>query len=107
MSEFYYETGGLRWGRSHWISTNATYPFAKIYITTDYISITVNLILKQELLQFHRSEICSITTETRLLGRGIRIRHSKPSSPKYILFWTMTFKSLQGGLREFGWAIEP
>jgi len=106
MTEFYYETGGLRWGKSHWISSNASYPFARVYITADYISITVNLILRKELLQFHRSEICSITKEATFLGRGIRIKHSKPCSPKYILFWTTKMNKLQNGLAAFGWEIQ-
>src|SRR6185295_18792337 len=57
----YIETGGLRWGQSLWSAANATWPFARIYVSADHLRLSVNVgKLWKRSFDFERAEVRQI-----------------------------------------------
>lgn len=102
----YTETGGVRYGRSFWVATNFTWPFATLTAATDGVSIRISLgrlLIRTFVLE--RGQIKSIKKKRGLLGTGILIEHSNAAYPPFILFWTFRFETLKKQLESIGYSV--
>jgi hypothetical protein len=102
----YVETGGLRWGQSLWSAANATWPFARIYVSADHLRLSVNVgKLWKRSFDFERFEVRQIRRKRGLFSVGLIVEHGKPEYPPFILFWTFRYKILCGALRRLGYEV--
>jgi len=102
----YSETGGIRYGRSFWMATKFTWPFATLTVTQDQISIHVTLgRLWSRTFTFDPTQIKSIRKKRVLYSVGIEIDHSITEYPIYILFWTFRYKTLKKELEKIGYEV--
>lgn len=103
MTREYVETGGLRWGASHWKAWNASWPFARLLVSPERLEITVGVWRFCRKFEFSRSEIRALRRKRGMSTTGVRVEHAKSGYPPYILFWTFNFASLRRQLEERGY----
>jgi len=80
-------TGGARVG---WF--NATWPFAKLEATSDYVTLKVTF---SGTYIFPATSVVGIHKFVRIpfIGWGIRIEHTVSEYPSHIVFWYLGFPS--------------
>src|SRR3989344_5161004 len=103
-NEVYREIGGIRIGDSYWISSNATWPFAKLKVNRE------NLIINSPFseLKFKRANVKFIEKYQGplwFLGKGIKINHNKLRTSKFIIFWSYNVDNLIQKLKFLGYKI--
>jgi hypothetical protein len=102
----YVETGGLRWGQTFGIGMNATWPFARINVSSDRLRLSVNVLgLWKESFAFEPLEVRQIRRKRWLFSVGVIVEHEKKEYPRFILFWTFRYKILRGELRSRGYTV--
>ncbi|MEZ5323660.1 MAG: hypothetical protein R3F19_01125 [Verrucomicrobiales bacterium] len=106
MDGEYYESGGLRWGSSYWLSANATFPFGKIWIDDEKIVIEVDLLVKKRRFDFPKEAIQRLAMKRALMGKGLVIQHSVEDYPRFVLFWTFSFPRLKSNLEQRGYTVD-
>lgn len=76
--------GGLRCGKSFWTGANITRPFAKLILHEDHLSFR----LPANHLHLPKKDILGLRIESGIFPhkRGIRIFHTHPDMPPYLLF---------------------
>ena len=84
------DRGGLRVGRSYWISNNFTHPLAKIYISREKLVFTFAFLK----IQLKKREITFIKKYRGFFSNGIKINHKKLKAPKFIVFWSFSVDKL-------------
>lgn len=87
---WYEELGGLRWGQSFWDAGNATFPFAKLRINPDQLEIQLNgWPISTARYTFTPKDVSILRIQRGLFWfPGVRVEHTKPDYPPFILFWT-------------------
>lgn len=80
---------------------NATIPFARLVVTPSKILLPV---LGRE-LTFEKREIVSLRRHRGLFSTGLRIEHSRPDAPSFVVFWTANFAQLAEALSHFGYFV--
>jgi hypothetical protein len=102
----YVETGGLRWGQSFWSGENATWPFARIRVSSDRLRISVlDWNFSKRWFDFEQLEVRQLRRKRGLFSVGIVVEHLKREYPPFILFWTFRYKTLSRALRRFGYTV--
>ena len=108
MSQDHTEIGGLRWGASYWKGTNASWPFARLRVTPETISVSIDMVgFGSENFVFTRAELTRIKKKKGILpfSTGIIFEHTNSSYPPFILFWTLRYARLRAELLRFGFSI--
>jgi hypothetical protein len=90
----YSQTGGCRVGRNYWLSFNATWPFAGIFVYPDELVLSTFL----RRYRFARRDISQITRYNFLFSHGLRIEHTVESYPRFVVFWTWNTSDLEDAL---------
>ena len=82
MNEKFTLTGGARIG-----SSNATYPFANLYVDKEILKLNASIIGN---LIFEPKDIISIEpyVSIPLIGQGIKINHRVEKYNSKVIFWT-------------------
>ncbi len=109
MDEQYTETGGLRWGRSFWGGTNATWPFATLHAGHDEITIVLNVLgVMKETFRFSPDDLTAIRRQRGIFpfNTGVVFEHSVTSYPPFILFWTFQYHRLKTELNRLGFEVQ-
>jgi hypothetical protein len=101
----YFQRGGLRWGKSYWGGANATWPFAAVDVTMEGLSVSVGWGPLKRVFDFKRNEIRSLALQHGIISIGLRIEHSRPDYPPFILFWTFKPRGLSANLRQLGYTV--
>lgn len=106
------QIGGCTQGESFWLSSNATYPFYRITVSSDEITLKKNqpwvsfFTVRSEDFFFKRPQITRIKRIKKLFGyAGIKIEHSVSGYPPIIIFWTFGYRELRNHLDFFGYAL--
>ncbi len=95
------QTGGARIGKSIALSVNATWPLAKLTVTETGLRLSV-LGLTWSL---PRGSIRSLRKYRGYFSTGLRIEHSIPRRPPFVVFWTFRFPELRRELDRCGYAV--
>jgi len=100
-AEVIIETGGFRVGRNALLALNATWPFGTLEIHPD------RLVLRTLFRRytFPRESIVALSVFSSLFSRGLRIEHSTPSYPRFVVFWSSHMSGLQQRLAEAGYVV--
>ena len=96
------ETGGYRVGLSFWLAFQASYPFGELEITES------ELVLRT-LVRCHRiprEHIRKLSQFRGLFSRGLRVEHSQPSCPRFVVFWSRRVPRLLATLAEARFPVE-
>ena len=104
-SPSYEERGGLRWGKTYWRAANATWPFAKITVSTNAITIRLTSGIANRVFAFSKSEITSLRKTRGFFSTGLDIRHTNRQCPQFIVFWTIRFHILKMQLEQRGYTV--
>lgn len=80
MNEMIFK-GGIRYG-----FFNASWPFTKLIISKDNLSLTSPWIGE---ISFNRGDVLSVEKYRGILSKGIKINHNVPYFKKKVVFWTM------------------
>ncbi len=96
MTATYAQTGGARLD-----SFNASWPFAKLFATSDMIRLSC---LGQECL-FLKSNVRGLSRHRGLFSAGLRIEHAVSAYPEFVVFWSFGFETLKRGLESLGYEI--
>lgn len=106
------QTGGFSQGDSYWLSSNATYPFYRLIVTADGITLVKNgtwaslFTVRSKDFFFKRPQITRIKRIKRLFDySGIQIEHSITGYPPRIIFWTFGYSELRKHLEEYGYTV--
>jgi hypothetical protein len=102
MQEEFSQIGGGRIGRSSWMASNATWPFAFLTVTRQ--TLTLKVPLKQYI--FERDAIRQLKHYQGILSTGLQIVHARKDYPPFIVFWTFSFKVLKSELQRLGYSVE-
>jgi hypothetical protein len=95
------ETGGFRVGRSALLALNATWPFGTLQIHHDRL--VLSTLFRR--YTFLRESIVALSVFSGLFSRGLRIEHSVPDYPRFIVFWSSHMSRLQQRLGEAGYVL--
>ena len=111
-SDSFSQIGGCTQGESFWLSSNATYPFYRIIVSSDGITLKKNqpwvsfFTVRSEDFFFKRPQITRIKRIKRLFDySGIQIDHSITGYPPRIIFWTFGYSELRKHLEEYGYTV--
>lgn len=106
------QIGGCTQGESFWLSSNATYPFYRIIVSSDGITLKKNhpwasfFTVRSADFFFKRPQITLIKRIKRLFDySGIRIEHSVSGYSPIIIFWTFGYRELRNQLDHFGYTV--
>jgi len=101
-SEIITETGGFRVGRNAWLAFNGSWPFGKLQIHRD------RLILEAlwQTYTFPRPSIVALSVYSGFFSRGLRIQHSIPAYPSFVVFWSYHMSRVQQRLTEAGFRVD-
>lgn len=94
----YIQKGGARIGLSFLLSLNYSTPFAQLVVGTDHIEITV---MGAKKYSFSLQNVNEITTFKGVVSTGIKINHSEPGNPQFIVFWVISVSNLDALKRAF------
>ena len=100
MEEAIQHVGGARVGYSHWISLNATMPFATLKIGNNHLVLSY---LGRE-FSLPRASI-SLSPCIGFPTQGLRIHHSIKGLPRTIIFWTFKRIEVQRDLEVMGYEV--
>jgi len=95
------QTGGARIGKSFAWSLNATWPLAKLTVKETELRISVlgfTWILP-------KSSIRRLSKYRGAFSTGLRIEHSIPRRPPFVVFWTFGFPELNQELERCGYTV--
>ena len=95
------QTGGVRLGEGLF-AFNATWPFATLSATQSELSLSSPL----RVHTFPRGSIQRLKRHHGVLSAGLRIYHTVPSYPAFIIFWTFSFNRLKAELEWLGYHVE-
>jgi len=95
------QTGGARIGSSIAFSLNATWPFAKLTVEETRLTLSV-LGLTWRL---PRTSIRNLRKYRGAFSTGLRIEHSIPRRPPFVVFWTRRFSELKQELERNGYGV--
>ena len=108
MIDAYGETGGLRWGSGSGRGWNASWPFARLCVTPERITITLNGIgLVRRSFVFAAADLLGLRFRPGRLpfATGLVIGHRNPDLPPLILFWTFRPGALRQALIAMGYGV--
>lgn len=97
----YRNWGGFRIGRSALLAINGTAPFGSIVVRPDQITVGACGFH----LEFPRSAIARLSISRGLISAGLRIEHTIPHYPRFIVFWSVGDRSLRKHLIDFGYEV--
>lgn len=94
-------SGGMRKGKSYWLSSNYTWPLTKLEIFKNEI------ILITPLTKMHlkKSELDHFKRYKGLFSKGVQIFHKKTNLDKFIVFWCSNPEKLLRELKEAGYEV--
>ena len=100
-TEVIVQTGGYRLGRTAWLALNATWPFGALEVHRD------RLVLRTLFRRytFPRDCIIALSVFAGFFSRGLRIEHSIPSYPRFVVFWSSQMSRLQQRLTQVGFHV--
>jgi hypothetical protein len=101
--EHYFQRGGLRWGNSFWLGWNATWPFATLDATADFLNIAVGFGPFKRKFDFGKEEVQAVKLKGGFFSIGLQVEHLRPDYPPFVLFWTFAPRRLRLKLTEFGY----
>ena len=85
------QTGGARLRETGFsFGYGATWPFAKLTVSEDEVELATGF----GCYSFPPRSIVSLREHSRLFFRALRIEHTIPAYPAYILFWSFDLLSL-------------
>ncbi len=95
------QIGGARIGKSIALSVNATWPLAKLTVMESGLTLSVvglRWVVPKSSIQSLRKYRGSFST-------GLRIEHSVPRRPPFVVFWTLRFAELRHELERCGYTV--
>jgi hypothetical protein len=95
------ETGGFRVGRNALLALNATWPFGTLEIQPGQL--VLRALFRRYI--FPRETIIALSVFDGLFSRGVRIEHSIPNYPRFVVFWSSHMSRLEQRLKEAGYSI--
>jgi hypothetical protein len=90
------QIGGARLGLF-----NATWPLAKLVVSPEELRLSV-LGIK---FIFLKASITRVSNYKKFFSNGLRIEHSNPRAPKFIVFWTFDLPTLSKELALSGYQV--
>jgi hypothetical protein len=102
MTTTFTQTGGARLGMF-----NATYPFATLSATPDVLRLSC---LGRD-YSFRKESIRSLSRHRGIFSTGLRIEHTDPFFPEFVVFWaslffwTSGFQKLKAQLESLGYEV--
>jgi hypothetical protein len=95
------EVGGFTVGRNFLLALNGTWPFGRLESHHDRL--VLNTLFHR--YTFPRDSIVSLSICSGFLSRGMRIEHSIPAYPRFIVFWSFHISRLRQRLSEASFAV--
>jgi hypothetical protein len=100
MTATFSQTGGTRIGGGL-IAFNATWPFATLYLYESEL----HLRFFYKDYKFPKTSIQRLRRHHGIFSAGLRIEHSVPSYPRFLVFWTFAFQKLKTELQRPGYEV--
>jgi hypothetical protein len=95
------ETGGFRVGRNAWLALNGTWPFGTLEIHSDCL--VLDTLWRR--YSFPRSSILALSEFHGFFWSGLRIEHSIPAYPRFVVFWSPRMSRLWQRLADTGFPV--
>jgi hypothetical protein len=95
------QRGGYRVGSGAFFSLNATWPFGALEVVSG--KLVLHCITRQ--FVFPEDSITGLSRYNGLFSEGLRIEHTVPGYPRFVVFWTSDIGELQRQLVFAGFKI--
>ncbi len=102
QSNSFTQQGGYRVGRNALLSFNASWPFGSVELRSGQLAL--HCITRR--LVFPVSSVTSVSTYHGLFSVGVRIEHTIPDYPRFVVFWTRKPDELIQHLKDAGYPIQ-
>lgn len=96
------QQGGYRVGRSALLSFNASWPFGSVELRSGELAL--HCITRR--LVFPVAAVTSVFIYHGLFSVGVRIEHTIPDYPRFVVFWTRNPDELIQRLKDAGYPIQ-
>jgi hypothetical protein len=100
--EVFTQQGGYRIGRNAWLSFNASWPLGSLEVRSGQLALCT--ITRR--LVFPVTSVTAISTYYGMFSVGIRIEHTVPEYPRFIVFWSRQPEVLIERLKGAGFPIQ-
>jgi hypothetical protein len=100
--EIFTQEGGYRVGRSALLSFNASWPFGSVEVRSGQL---VLYCITRRLL-FPVAAVANISVYHGFFSVGVRIEHTIPDYPRFVVFWTREPDKLLQRLKDAGYPIQ-
>jgi hypothetical protein len=95
-------TGGIHYGDSYYSAFNATWPFARLIVSTGSVDLNTSFFKS---FSFPKSQITTISKYGGFFSKGLQIQHSISEYPPFIVFWTPKWEAVKLALIENGYQV--
>jgi hypothetical protein len=102
MTATFAQKGGIRAGEGLFSAFNASWPFARLLVTPERI----HLSCFSYNYSFPKESIRRLSRHRGLFSVGLRIEHSVPMYPVFLVFWTFKYQALKKHLQEMGYSVD-
>lgn len=80
---------------------NASWPFAKIIVTSDMLEL--KCLWKK--YQFTKDQVVDLRAYSGIMSKGLLIVHKLKNYPHHIVFWTLNFRKLKKVMESYGFSV--
>jgi hypothetical protein len=97
--------GGARWGDSMYFDRTASWPFAKLLVSSSELTLEISVLFRNQRFTFSPAQVTSIIDRRILFSRSFVIDHNRPDYPSVVMFFSMRSDSVRRALVERQWLV--
>ncbi len=98
--------GGARWGDSMYFGRTASWPFAKLLVSSNELTLVISALFINERFAFSPEQVTSIIDRRTLFSRSFVIDHNRPDYPSVVMFFFRRPDSVRRALVERRWLVK-
>ena len=97
--------GGARWGDSMYFDRTASWPFAKLLVSSSELTLEISVLFINEKFTFSPEQVTSIIDRRILFSRSFVIEHNRTDYPAVVMFFSRS-DSVRRALVERQWLVK-
>jgi len=102
MTATFTQTGGIRIGEGIFSAFNASWPFARLLISPKQVCLSCF----SYQYSFPKESVRRLSRHRGVFSVGLRIEHTIPMYPVFLVFWTFKYAALKRQLVEMGYTVD-
>lgn len=102
MTAVFTQKGGIRIGEGIFTAFNASWPFAHLTVTPRQLLLSCF----SYQYSFPRESIRRLSRYRGWFSVGLRVEHTVPTYPVFLVFWTFKYAALKQQLQKMGYTLD-